>query len=123
MRTPPARWPTGSPDRSAPKTDRNRIRFRNVITGMESGATSVDPQALRSAAHRLDAAAELLRAALSGYLRALRFDADAGMRAAVDQLVDDVAWWQRAARETAVALRTSADHFIDTETRAAQALR
>ncbi|MCW1959327.1 MAG: type VII secretion target [Mycobacterium sp.] len=85
--------------------------------------TSVDPQALRRAAHRLDAAADLLHGVLTVHLGALRFDADAGVRAAVDRLVGDIGRWQRAARETAASLRTSAEHFIDSENRAAQALR
>ena len=84
---------------------------------------SVDPQAVRLAAHRMDAAADLLQGAVSGYLRVLHFDADPGVRAAMDQLAADVGHWQQAARETAAALRSSAEQFIDTEARAAQALR
>lgn len=91
---------------------------------METAAgTSVDPLALRTAAGHLDAAADLLHAALDGHLWALQFDGDAGVRAAVDQLVRDVARWQQALRETAVALRTSAGRYTDTEARAAESLR
>jgi uncharacterized protein YukE len=91
---------------------------------MGSGpATSVDPQALQAAAQRLDAAADLLHCALAGYLGALRFDADPGVAFAVDQLVTDVTQWRRTALETAAALRTSAERFIDTEAQAARALR
>jgi hypothetical protein len=91
---------------------------------MGSGpASSVDPQALHSAAQRLDAVADLLHGALAGYLGALRFDADPGLRCAVDQLVTDVTQWRRAALETAAALRTSAERYVDTETQASRALR
>jgi hypothetical protein len=91
---------------------------------MESGtATSVDPQALGAAAQRLDAAADLLHAALAGYLGSLRFDADSGVRYAVDQLVTDIARWRRAALDTAAALRAGAQRYIDTEAQAARALR
>lgn len=85
--------------------------------------TAVDPQALHSAAQRLDAAADLLHCALTGHLRTLCFDADPGLRSAVDQLVADVAQWQRATAETAAALRISADRYVDAEARASQALR
>ncbi len=91
---------------------------------MESGpATSVDPQALHAAAQRLDAAADLLHGAITAHLRTLRFDADSGLRSAVDQLVADVAQWQRATAETAAALRISAERYTDAEARASQALR
>lgn len=91
---------------------------------MESVAvTTVDPQALLAAAQRLDEAADLLHGALTGYLSALHFDADPGVRAAMDRLVADVASWQRAARETAAVLRTGAQRYSDAETQAAEALR
>ena len=84
--------------------------------------TSVDPQAVRIAAQRLDAVADLLTGVVSGRLGALHV-ADAGVRAAVDELVADVGRWQDAVRETAAALRSTADRFIDAEARAVQALR
>ena len=91
---------------------------------MESGAsTAVDPQALRAAAQRLETAAELLHTALAVHLRPLHPDIHAGFRAAVEALVADVELWQRAARETAVALRAASDRYSDAETRAAEALR
>lgn len=83
----------------------------------------MDPSALLAAAQRLDTAADLLQAALGTYLRALHFDADAGVRAALDQLVADVAHWQQTARETATVLRIGAQRYTDAESRAEQALR
>lgn len=91
---------------------------------MGSGpASTVDPQALQAAAQRLDAAADLLHGALTRYLGALRFDADPGVRCALDQLLTDVTQWRRAALETAAALRTSAERYIDTDTQASRELR
>lgn len=91
---------------------------------MESGtATSVDPQALRAAAQRLDAAADLLQGISSSYLRGLQFDADAGVRSALDALVADVAQWQRSARETAAALHTAAGRYDEAEAQAVGVLR
>ena len=91
----------------------------------------MNPSALRAAAQRLDAAADLLQGALGSYLRALHFDylralhadADAGVRSALDHLVADVAHWQQTARETAAVLRIGAERYADAEARAAQALR
>jgi hypothetical protein len=90
---------------------------------MDTGAaTSVDPQALRAAAQRLDAAADLLYGAMTCHLRKLCTD-DPGIRAALDRLAGDVALWQQAARETAAVLRTAADRYGDSEARAVEALR
>jgi len=98
-----------------------------------AGTTSVDVDALRVAAQRLDAAADQLQSALSGHLGGLQFDAavaglrhvaaGGAVRAAVDQLLADVALWQHAARETAAALRAGADRYTETEARAVEALR
>jgi hypothetical protein len=88
---------------------------------MES-ATSVDPAALRTAAQRLDAAADLLQAALAVHVNGLSVT-EPGLRAAVDHLMADLGRWQRTAVETAAALRTAAHRYSDTETRAVQALR
>jgi hypothetical protein len=91
---------------------------------MESVAgTAVDPHALWAAAQRLDDAADLLHGALTVHLRPLRSAADAGVGAAVQRLVADVELWQQAARETALAIRTAADRYTDTEAQAAEALR
>jgi hypothetical protein len=91
---------------------------------MESGAgTAVDPHALWAAAQRLDGAADLLCGALAVHLRPLRSAADIGVGAAVERLVADIELWQRAARDTALAIRTAADRYTDTEAQAAEALR
>lgn len=83
----------------------------------------VDPQALGTAAQRLDAVADLLHGTLITHLSGLQFDADAGVRGAVEQLVADVARWQQAARDTAAALRACAERFLDLDARATEALR
>ena len=86
-------------------------------------STEVDPSALLAAAQRLDAAADLLHGALTGHLRVLHFDADAGVRSALDHLIADVAQWRTGARETATALRSCAARYVEAEAQAAQALR
>ncbi len=91
---------------------------------METGAgTAVDPHALWTAARRLDQAADLLHGALTVHLRPLRPAAETRVGAAVQQLVADTEQWQRAARDTALALRTAADRYTHTEARAVAALR
>ncbi len=81
------------------------------------GTTSVDPHALRLAAQRLDAAADLLAAAVCVQLQGLPGSA------ALDRLLGDVNAWQRAARETAAAVRTGAAGYIDVEQHAVRRLR
>jgi hypothetical protein len=123
MRTPPATSPTASRGRSAPKSKSggNRTGLCNVISGME-WATSVDPDALRAAAQRLDSAADLLHAVLAFHLNGLSAT-EPRLRAAVDQLKADLGRWQRTATETAAALRTAAHRYCDTEEHAVQVLR
>lgn len=81
------------------------------------GTTSVDPCALRLAAQRLDDAADLLSGVIGGPL--------AGPHApeALSRLLADLARWQRAARETAAALRVGADRHTDAEDLAVRRLR
>jgi hypothetical protein len=86
------------------------------------GTTSVDPHALRAAARQLDAAADVLDAALTGHLGTLRCG-DVPLRAGLDQLSADIAAWRRAARDTARALRTGADRYLEHEAGAAAVLR
>ena len=81
------------------------------------GTISVDPAALRMAAQRMDAAAEILAGALGTHLRGLQ-SGDA-----VCQLVADVGHWTRAAREVAGVLRLGADRYCDGESAAVAALR
>lgn len=90
---------------------------------MESGFTSVDPEALQAAAQRLDAVADLLAGVLACHLHGLRFDGDVGVRSALDDLVAAVERWQRTARDTATALRAGAQHYLDADAQAAESLR
>lgn len=82
------------------------------------GTTSVDPHALCLAAQRLDDAADVLHAALSGHLGGRYV-----VSAALDRLLGDIGLWQQAARGTASALRTAASRYSDAELRAVEMLR
>lgn len=82
------------------------------------GTTSVDPQSLRLAAQRLDTAADLLDAAID------RLGAGGGsLGGLIDEIVADIAHWQRGARDGAVGLRTVADRHIEQDRDGAEALR
>lgn len=81
------------------------------------GTVSVDPAALRTAAQRLEAAADLLAGTLGTHLRGLQ-SGDG-----VSLLVDDVGQWTRAARDVADTLRSGADRYCGGEAAAAAALR
>ena len=97
------------------------------------GTTSVDPAALRAAAQRMDAAADIVTAALRTRLGGLQFDAsvaglgyaEAGgaVRAGVDRLVADMTQWADVARETAAALSAGADRYAEAESHAVTALK
>jgi hypothetical protein len=97
------------------------------------GTTSVDPAALRAAAQRMDAAADIVNGALRARLGGLQFDAsvagrahaEAGgsVRTAVDRLAAGMAQWAMVARETAAALSAGADRYADAESHAVAALR
>lgn len=88
--------------------------------------TRVDTAGLRAAAHRFDAAADVLEGALlnrlqfdgnvAGRVHAARGDA---VRSALDQLAAGMTQWSRAATEVAAALRLAADRYGDAELRAA----
>lgn len=94
--------------------------------------TAVDPQALKTAAERLDNAADLLQGALSGPLFGLQFGpecagqrhgaAGAVVRAAVDRLTTDARQWQWSARQFAITLRACADEYLQSEAHSAKAL-
>lgn len=89
---------------------------RCVKTGM--GTTFVDPQALRLAAQRLDTAADLLDAAMD------RLGSGGGpLRGRLDEIVADMAHWQRGARDGAVGLRTVAERHIEQDSAGAEVLR
>ena len=75
--------------------------------------TAVDPLALPIAAARLDAAADLLLAALRTHLADVRSGAE---------LVAGVARWESSVREAA-ALRIAADRYLESEAHGAAALR
>lgn len=81
------------------------------------GTISVDPLALRIAAARFDHSADILNAALSSHLGALRSGVG------IDQLVTGVTRWQQSARDLATALRVAADRYADSEAHAAVRLR
>ena len=81
------------------------------------GTVSVDPGALRMAAQRLDAAADILAGAVGAHLCGLQSGA------AVDVLAEDVGRWTHAAREVAAVLRSGADRYLDGEADAVAALR
>lgn len=81
------------------------------------GTVSVDPAALRMAAQRLEAAAEVLAGTLATHLRGLHTGDAVGL------LVADVGQWVLAARETADALHNGADRYCAGEAAAVSALR
>lgn len=93
----------------------------------------VDVAALLDAAVRYEIAAERIDSAVRTQLNALRFDgALAGreyvahgnaLRSAVDEMVEQLRQWSRAAAEISVALRASAHRFAESEARAAQGIR
>lgn len=90
--------------------------------------TSVDPAALRAAAQRMDAAADIVDGILEANLTGLRFDAamagrdhaavGGAVRGVLDRLIADMTRWAVVARETGAALRIGADRFTDAESRA-----
>lgn len=81
--------------------------------GATAGIIAVDPQALRIAAERLDAAADILHTARRTHLSGLR----------AEEAATSLARWELAARETAAALRTAEQRYVDSEARGARALR
>lgn len=99
----------------------------------DMGTTSVDPAALRAAAQRMDAVADIVDSILAANLCGLRFDAavagrdnaavGGAVRGVLDRLVADMTRWAVAARETSAALRAGADRFSDAESRAVANLR
>ena len=99
-----------------------------VETGM--GTTSVDPAVLHAAAHRIEAAADIVQEAVTVRLTfdgsvAGHSHASSGtaVRTAVEQVVADLRQWASTAREAAGALRASADCHVAADADAAAALR
>ncbi|OBK70457.1 type VII secretion target [Mycobacterium sp. 1274761.0] len=98
----------------------------------EPDITRVDVAAVRYAAGRYDAAADILDTAIRTNLTGLRFDgAVAGrvhtaqgdaLRIAVDGVVQRLHQWARAATEIAAELRSSADRYLEADARGAHRL-
>jgi excreted virulence factor EspC (type VII ESX diderm) len=96
----------------------------------ELDVARVDVTAVHGAARQYDAAADLVEAAIRTHLSGLRFDgAIAGrmhtadgdaLRLAIDDVVDRLHQWARAATEIAAQLRSSADRYVDVDARGAQ---
>ena len=96
------------------------------------GKTRVDTAAVRAAAQRFDAAAEILDNALRTHLTGLSFGGSTAGRAhtargeavgtALRRLCGELVQWSRAAEEIGAALRAGADRYADAETRAAAVL-
>lgn len=91
------------------------------------GTTSVDPEALRAAARRIDSASELLLAAVHQHLGALqsggasRFESP--LRTALDRLAEQMLEWSHAARELAEALWVGAERHSAADMHAAGVIR
>ena len=90
------------------------------------GHTRVDTAAVRAAAQRFDAAADVLAGAslnrlhfggsMAGRVHTAHGDA---LHSALELLAAGVTQWSRAAAEVAGALRVTADRYSDAELRAA----
>jgi hypothetical protein len=98
----------------------------------EIAAARVDVGALRSIARQYEAVADIVDAAVRTHLTGLAFDgATAGrayvargdaVRAAVEEVADQLRLWSRAAAEIGSTLRASADRYADADDRAAARL-
>lgn len=96
----------------------------------ETDATRVDVAALLSVARQYQAVAESLDAAVRTHLTGMLFDgAVAGraytgqgdaVRTGVDEVVNQLRQWSRAAAEIAATMRASADRYADADARAAR---
>ena len=96
------------------------------------GGTRVDTTAVRAAARRFGAAAEILDGAVRTRLAALRFGSSTAgrvhtargedVRAAVGRLGVGMAAWSRAAEEIAAVLAADAQRYLDADAQAAGAL-
>ena len=91
----------------------------------EPEISRVDVAAVLDAARQYDAAADIVDTAIRTHLTGLRFDgAVAGrvhtaqgdaLRIAVDDVVDRLHQWARAATEIAAELRSCADRYVDVD--------
>ena len=90
----------------------------------------VDVAAVLDAARQYDAAADIVDTAIRNHLTGLRFDGAAAgrihtangdaVRIAVDDVIDRLRQWARAAVEIAAELRSCADRYVDIDDRAAR---
>jgi hypothetical protein len=90
---------------------------------------TVDALALRTVANRFDDAAQLIDGAAHTHFGSLAFDgATAGrnyaghgdaLRLALNRLAGELGQWARATGEIAIALRASADRYIEADLNAA----
>ncbi len=96
----------------------------------ELDVARVDVASVRDAARQYDAAADIVDSAIRTHLTGLRFDgAVAGrahaaqgdaLRLAIDDVVDRLHQWSRAATEIAAQLRSCADRYVDADARSAR---
>lgn len=90
----------------------------------------VDVAALHAVARQYEAAADIVEGAVRTHLAGLVFDGAAAgrvhvargdaLRVAVDDVVDQLRQWARAAAEIAAVLRASADRYVEADTSAAR---
>ena len=86
--------------------------------------TNDDGQQVQALAQQADALSVLITGLLeSAHAEIAVFDADAGVRSALDHLIADVAQWRTSTQETATALRSCAERYVEAEAQAARALR
>ncbi len=93
----------------------------------EPDTARVDVAAVLDAARQYDTASDIVDAAVRTHLTGLRFDgAVAGrvhaaqgdaLRLAIDDLVQRLHQWARAATEIATELRSCADRYVDVDAR------
>lgn len=96
----------------------------------EPDTARVDIAAVLGAARQYDMAADIVDTAIRTHLTGLRFDgASAGrihtangdaVRLAVDDVVDRLHQWARAATEIAAELRSCADRYVEVDDRGAR---
>jgi Excreted virulence factor EspC, type VII ESX diderm len=98
----------------------------------ESDVARVDFAAVLDAAGQYDAAADIVDTAIRTHLTGLRFDGAVagrmhtangdGLRLAIDDVVDRLHQWARAAAEIAAELRACADRYVDVDIRGSRRL-
>lgn len=96
----------------------------------EPDTARVDVAAVLDAARQYDTASDIVDAAIRSHLTGLRFDgAVAGrvhapqgdaLRVAIDDVVQRLHQWARAATEIAAELRSCADRYVDVDARGAR---